>query len=426
MYSKICYILLLLANLSKLNASHIEKDLAKNPLVYYPDREIEYEVADTQFSYQINLSILEEIKSEYQLIHELCNTTTYFKLFYDTLFHDMTWNKISDKNFPTQNLIWWQSSTLERLGVSFHAFNTENNINSGCNHLMAITNHLITLNTEFKDLNKVKSSILNIIPIENLLANSYNYIKETNRTNALDFSHWKADNFFKYTRYSFKISKNNAYITIIIPLFSHKILHKIYRKPISYKNIPYILNSEANYMIEGQIGLNYFSKFEDNCFYANEKFFCHKLQMENECDNQYITKSSKIFQEKCFTKLPFRNMATQIKNDVYFFTIDPFSIKLTCNGSEQKIKLFHHSKILNNKCLINATFFAIDNNSIQDYGIYFAETTIISHENIDTLIEICCIFALFFFCMIIFNISIYYYHKLNAQNNTLYYMETQV
>lgn len=77
------------------------------------------------------------------------------------------------------------------------------------------------------------------------------------------------------------------------------------------------------------MGLNHFERLECNCFYANDRTFCNKPTEENECDNQYISQSSNNFNIKCFYKLPFQNIITQIRNEVHFFYSGQFINK--CN-----------------------------------------------------------------------------------------------
>lgn len=224
-------------------------------------------------------------------------------------------------------------------------------------------------------------------------------------------------------------------MTIKIPLFAHSKLSKVYLKPILNNNIPYILSSQTEYLIEGQFGPNYFSDLNQNCFYTNKKLFCKKPTSQNNCDNQYVAQSSKKFDEKCFTRLPLRNTVTQIKNDIYFLIIEPMTINISCYESNYSIKISQSSKILNNTCQINSTFFTFDPNSVSDNGIFFSDST----DNLNewnlynkieqkTIIQIYCFFTFLCFYLIILAIVIYFYHKLDKKGRTYspYHMETMV
>lgn len=427
MYGKSCYILLIFG-ISCSKASHIEDDTAPSPFRYRHDREIEFETADTEFSYQINLSILSDLNQEYKTINKICEFTPHYGKFYETLFYKRTWNKISQEKFPEKNLIKWEPTIIRALKARLHKFRTENKTEIKCNHLSFLTDELAQLNTEFSKLkNSIFTTISNIVPEETILKHTRNYTAKTNLTNALDFSHWFIYNFYRYTRISFKLGKNNAFLTINIPLYSHVILSRIYQKPILYKNIAYLSNSRAQFIIESQIGRNYFTDFEHDCFYANNKTFCKKPTHENDCDNKYISQSSNKFDEKCFNRLPFQNIITQIKNDIYFLVIDPMSIDLICNIHHQTIRLFQPSKMLNNECTIKSTFFTFDKNSTKDYGIYFSNITTISQDKFDTntLIYLYCIFIFLFLYMIFISSIIFYYYKLYALRRSPDYLESR-
>lgn len=181
----------------------------------------------------MDLNILSELNQEYKTIQGKCQFSTPFPEFYETLFYKRTWNKISQGNFPKKNLIKWEPNIIKALKIRLQKFKKENDTKIKCNHLSFLTDDLAKLNTEFSKLTKsVFSTISNIVPEETILKHTHGYTAKTNLTNALDFSHWFIHNFYKYTRISFKIGKNNAYLTINIPLYSHVTLSQIYRKPI--------------------------------------------------------------------------------------------------------------------------------------------------------------------------------------------------
>ena len=126
--------------------------------------------------------------------------------------------------------------------------------------------------------------------------------------------------------------------------------------------------------------------------------------------------------------MPLQNMATRIKNDVYFLIIDPISININCNSSLQSIHMLESSKILNNTCYLNSTFFEFDKKIKTDYAIYFSTQKTGKRMSNDTLTLILFYFLLtfLFIYIIILNIIIYYYFKIKTRSNSLTYLETQV
>lgn len=419
MFGKICYILLTLGTLPYSQSSYIQKDSTKNPFVYYQDGEIEFEISNVEYSYQIDLSFILELRVIYRILRPLCQETEHFRQLTNSLYYDLPkWNKISNKKFPTKNLISWEPLAIEGLKNLTDLVKGRKNTQRNCNDMIRISEKLIGLNDDFNNFSKsIFSGISNIVPFKPLLTHSYNYTKNTNLTSALDFTHWFEHNFHKFTKFDFKVSKNNAFLTITIPLYTHAILAKIYTKPIIHNKIPYISNTKSKFAIESQMGNNYFEKIEDNCFYANNKTFCNQPSKSNECDDQYISRSSNIFNKKCFTKLPFQNIVTQIRNDIYFLAIYPISIDIICNGSHQTVLMHQSSKIINNECFINSTFFTFDTNPTQEHILYFSNQTTLSNTP-NLLIQFYGISAFLFLYTIFINIAIYYYYKANTQNNT--------
>lgn len=126
MNCNIFFVLLIFGNIPKSKTSNMEHDSAENPLVYSQDREIEFETTELRFSYQISLSTLNEIHNVYSIIHKLCGTTTFFKSFHDALFDDTDWKKLSNQNYPTKNLIHWQTDTINQLKVEWNTYVAKN------------------------------------------------------------------------------------------------------------------------------------------------------------------------------------------------------------------------------------------------------------------------------------------------------------
>lgn len=246
MYHIICYILLIFGQLQNIRTSYIKKDTATNPFVFHQDREIEIETSKVEFSYQIDLSIINELKNEFNQIQNICPTSPYLGQLYGALFYNKAWNKITHKNFPIKNLYLLSPEKIQKLEMNRYNFKIENDTEIKCKLLSSTTKQLFALNNDFENLNKsIFTEISNFIPIEILQRDTYNSIKKSNLTSPLDFSHWFIVNFYKYTEISIKIGKKYAFLTINTPLFAHATLSKIYLKPILHNNIPYISNSRS-------------------------------------------------------------------------------------------------------------------------------------------------------------------------------------
>lgn len=284
-----------------------------------------------------------------------------------------------------------------------------------------MTKQLVPINNEFENLRKsIFSSISNVVPIRSLLNHSYNFTKGTNLTSPIEFTYWFPYNFLKNAKISFKVGKKKALWTINIQLYTHATVSKIYVKSILHNNVPFISRTSAKYIIDNQIGINYFSNFDENCFYTNNKTFCKKLTKENDCDNQYIDKTSNTFHKKCFDKQPLQNIATKIKNEIYFLIIEPILIDINCKNSSQTINIFESSKLMNNNCSINSSIFDFDQNPIKDYGIIFAKTAKKAHFEYDTdvMIQFYCLLAFLLLYILFIKMILYYYYKLNVLRNS--------
>lgn len=319
---------------------YIERDTMNNPFIFKFDREIEYETSKYEFAFRINISIMTILRSEHEDIRKACVSSLYFQPLTNALFHNMIWNEFLDSELPKNNVIEWKPSHIEYLEIAFQIFKNEPNKYTKCDHLFFIIERLYALNYEFDNLRRSNfRTMTNLIPSKTLLSYAYNFTMKSKLTSALDFSHWFKHNFFEFSKLGFKVDKNDVYVTIIIPLYSQATLLKVYAKPILHNNVPYLSNSITQFLIENQTGINYFSSFEHNCFYANNKTFCKKLTIKNDCDHKYLSESLKSFDESCFDRQLIKNTIMQIKNDIYFLVFEPMSIEVNCSNAQSTIRL---------------------------------------------------------------------------------------
>lgn len=422
MRGKLYLVLTFFECMLSIQAVYIERDGINSPFVFKYYKEIEYETSKTEFAFKINVSIISILRNEHENIRNACISSLYFQPFTNAIFHNMIWNDVLDSNLPRQNIISWKPKNIENLKIAFQIYKNELNKFEKCNHLFLIVEQLYALNYEFDNLRRSNfKTLTNLIPSNILLTYAYNFTVKSKQVSALDFTHWFQHNFFRYSKLGIKVEENSVFVTILIPLYSHAILSKIYAKPILRNNIPYMSNSISQFIIESQVELNYFSSFENNCFYANNRTFCHKLTKENDCDNQYLMKSSNVFNEICFDRQPIKNIVTQIKKDIYFLVLEPMSIDIDCGDLRKTIRMVYSSKILNNKCRVNATFYSFDRNSSRDYGIYFAPMAqnILKLREIDLLIQFYCFLIFFLLYSVFINAILYYYFKMNILKRSL-------
>lgn len=415
--------------------TYIEKDTASIPIHYHPDREIEYEVSELEYSYQIELDIISRLKTEYLHMADTCHTSKYKLPFYQIIFNsESIWNHRIDKKFKSKSLISTEPYSIQALKSDYFYFKRQNDTNLKCATLKPMVEQLLTLDIELKKINNsTYSSISSIVPVETLLKDAHNFTSNTKLINPIDFTQWFNVNFFKYSRISLTVLKNYAFLTIRIPLFTHTILSKIFPKPILHDNIPYIYSSQSEYVVEDQIGINYFSNLYENCFYANNSTFCRKPKFQNKCDSQYLTLSSKNFDRDCFVRLPLRNTITQIKNNLYFLIFKPMVINITCNNSLQSIRMFQSSKILNNECEINSPFFKFDTNSVKEYGLFNSNFTENSTEwdsfqdsELKKLINFYCFISFLLLYIVTLSLLIFLYYKQRTRDLQQEILDTPV
>lgn len=437
---KLHLLLLFLGQLQCLRTAYIEGDLPEAPLIYQQEQEIEYETSEVEFSYQIDISIINKIKLFYPILEDPCGSSPSIAQFYNTLIHPtMFWNRKRDNGAPNKNIIKLNLYHIQVLNSSYERFQRENNTLEKCKYIPIMTEQMQNLNNELIKLDKSDySTIRNIILIGDLYTDAYwksDNISATNFTNIIDFTSPSASNFFQKSKLTIKSIKDNIFLSVKIPFLTRSKLHKIYPKPILYHNTPYILSTNTEYSIESSISPNYFSNLSKHCFFAQNITYCKKPKNQNNCDNQYISQSSNNFNENCFTRLPLRNIITQVKNDIYFLIIEPLTVNITCNGSTNSINLFQSSKILNNNCNINATFFIFDPNSIPAYGIFFSNLTenlseqkLINKIEHKTAIQFYCFIIFLCIYLNVFGIIIYFYYKLKQKDRTSIrnYLETMV
>lgn len=397
----------------------IEKDHKTVPLLYAHDREIEYEVSKIQYSYQINMNIITDLRSEHLLFSQTCGSSPHYQIFYENLFDMNIWDWKKDEKAPEDNLIELEPYSLQALKSDYYFFKYEQDIEKKCIILQAMAKQIRNFDNELRKIHSsILSSISNIIPMEKLLNHTHHFTTATNLTNALDLNQWFTQNPYKYSEIKLKFNNNYAYLTMSIPLFKHSKISKIFPKPVILNNVPYILTTQSEYIIEDQIGINYISNLNENCFYVNYRVFCRKLKYENDCDKQYVAQSSIQFNSKCFTKLPIRNTITQIKNNLFFLIFEPMILNVSCGGAHQIMRLTENSKILNVNCYINTTFFNYNPRSLVEYGIYHSnsntsEWNIFQNPKHKMIIQYFCYAAFLTLYLIILGIIIYktYAHK---------------
>lgn len=435
MYYQILISCILFGQLRYLNANFIEKDLSTTPLLYYQENEIEFETSETVFSYRIDLFPINKLKLEYPKMEAICPSSHFLSHLHRNLFNsDMIWNHIQNNKIPDRNFIDLEPFNMQALKSDYFNYKTENSTDSKCKFLSSMTEQLHMFNNELNRINMYQfTTFSNIVSTEKLLADTYNFTSNSNLTNPLDFNHWFTANFYKYTEIDVKFVKNFAYITIRVPLFAHTTLSRIYPKPIFYNNVPYISNTQAEFMIDGQLGSNYFSNLNENCFYAINKTFCRKPKVQNNCDDFYIAQSTQTFHKDCFSRLQLRNTITRIKNDIYFLIFSPISINVSCNGSLQTIDISQSSKILNSNCFVNSTFFEFDPNSTLDYGVYFANSTenllewnLFRNPETRTIIQFYLFLVFLILYLFILSIIIYFHHEISSNNPSPQFLESQV
>lgn len=429
MFSKIQFVLIIIGMLSNIETAFIEVDSAKDPFIFKLDKEIEYEASHTEFTYLINVTVVNDIKHQYEMIQQLCIASVHFRPFFDALFKNLSWHDTLDKESSFKNIIHWQPTSLQQLELNVQKLKIENNTSLVCTHLPSITEELIILNEAF---NNLKASnfipISQIIPPKVLIGHAYTHINKTNFTCPLDFTHWFVNNFYKYAKIDFQVKVAEVSIKIKIPLYAHATLSKIYVKPIIHNNVPYVYNTNTQYLVDSHLGQKYFSNFAQSCFYAKNKTFCNKPQYKNDCDDKFIVKSTSKFDEKCFDKRQFRNIITEISNDLYILVIDPLSIDINCSGSLQTIQLFQSAKIINNDCSISTAFYKPKKNSARNYGVYFSKPTKSSKNSVENviLIQFYCFLAFLLLYVLFINIILYYYYKKRSFGSSFNSMESAV
>lgn len=413
---------------SLLNASYIEKDTPITPIIYKPVREIEFEMSKAEFSYSINLSIITDLKIEFtKKISRNCNNSPHLNQLHQNLFAiTKIWNQNRTDTIPVKNIIDLTPYDLQTLKTDLFLYRNEKNNNVKCELLNSFSEHLHTFDSELKKIEKLSfSTLTNIIPMTYLLKHAFNFTSHTNLTHALDFTHWFTTNFYKYSEFEYSMKNNFAFITIKIPLFSHTQLLKIFPKPILHDSTPYIFNSKSEYLVENEIGLNFFNNINENCFYANNRTFCKKPKSQNNCDNQYVGKTSTKFNRECFTRLQYKNIITQIQNDLYFTVIEPLTISVSCDGSTQTIEMLESSRILNNNCIINSTFFQFNPKSPKEYGIYFSKINL-RYEKYNSMTQLLCLILFIIFYLIILSTITYFSTRKQPRNPLEIMLETQV
>lgn len=356
------------------SSAFFQHDDLTTTIVYDPFKIIEFETSQISLSYKINLEIINSLQNEQNNFKIICKNSSQLSTFLYHFNHNATWNRILSERGPGDIIIEYTPYQIQKLEANYYLFQQSTNLTTKCDFLQYINDNLFILNVEFEKLHRESLSTLpTLIPPEKILYDLSHILRHPNLinfSNPIDLKQWFIRNFFNFSSFAYVFTRNDIYLSFIIPLYSNTTLYKIYPKPLFYDSSPYLFNTNSTFMVKNQPGINYFqtASLKERCFMAKNKTFCKKPLTLNLCDTKYLSNKFKRFDNACFKPLNVTNKITQINRDIYFLPLTPINVSFQCKQSNDTIIIIRPLHIANNTCNITTDFFAF-NSSIK-YKIF--------------------------------------------------------
>lgn len=330
----------------------------------------------------------------YHNMKNLCENGSLYQEFKNEIENNMIWNRKTPEITIDNNILNIEIKILYdmTLNANIDSYNSNADRNFECEIFELITYRFIHLNQLLNRLSTSNVAVLEeLINFKQIMNNVRDLLRydESNLIQPFNTLTDKPYNFFIFTKYHFY--KNNFEITLYlgIPLYEEMDLVRIFPKPILKKFSPYVLNMEAEYAVlsKNESIFYTYESLSKNCLWQMKKFYCAQPQEKFDCEGRAISGSE--IDINCFSRLPSKNIITQVGANSYFLILSPITIHIKCEGWEIIVKIQNNSKILDNfGCSISHANFNYTPFFSKSYEIY------VSNDNIDidckgNLIELC-------------------------------------
>lgn len=188
-------------------------------------------------------------------------------------------------------------------------------------------------------------------------------------------------NFEQYARAQYFYQESAVYLVYQIPLYVNNLfmLYMVHPKPIIFNHDAYIYGTNNSFSIFENTKLITYTKqqYIDNCFETRKSVYCqrpHRYDYINYCDQIFLVAGRGLFAPRCFSKLPNRNMVTEINKKLFFTIFYPMDIYITHNTLTYPLRLSRTAKLTGTiDVSVNGTFFYFSPDGSNQYKIFVDE-----------------------------------------------------
>lgn len=319
----ITFVLLYMSFSSNTNAIDVYSDNPDNGLILTEKEKVNVLIQYKSLHYTFNVYTAKNLFNWYNKLPISCESNNMSFTEYN-LEHHILWNdprpqpQNNKKNITQINMqLYYESQINKKIQDINQATNNANE----CGIINNIKQLYNAMNLELNKLAELDLSSLNeVILLEEI---SIEISKMCNENDILPFSltHDFGKNFIKYSKFNFFQTNYTVTLAFYIPFYETVTLFNFYTKPFIQNNQTLILNTQEKYVISPGNRQQFFSdsSIEKNCFISNKMKFCQIPQFSNKCEQSIF--QSNVTSKHCLTKLPNRNIITQIENDLYIILL---------------------------------------------------------------------------------------------------------
>lgn len=346
----------------------------------------EVKVLDSEkyLAYRFNISSMENILTSYTFLKNICkHNDTLNKIFQNEVEHNILWDKNNlEPEFDKSDILEINNPFLydSVLNSKINLFNFEKNMLATCKNFEVLVHYFLIMNQGLNELSKLnKTTIVEVINEFNIIQDMTNLlVSQVSDKEFLPFvmTEKLPANFYDFVKVNYYYDKYQVSIIFSIPFYRNVMLLEVFPKPFIARYSPYILNTEMKYaFILGNESFFYTkSQLNESCFENMGNKYCTKIYNQAYCEKNLVANvESEI---ECFTRLPRKNMITQIGDTIFFTVFKPMIVQFNCFNGQYLVQMTSHSKLTNNfDCTINTTDFHYIPNSLKKYDIHVMNHT---------------------------------------------------
>lgn len=346
-------------------------------IIFEPYRQVYAYHHDEILAYRLDLSIIHEILDENSLINKKCHDKmgmeTFKSIKMKKYLEEWQWTLGSvPENCSITNITTSELENIER----------EAKLPDECYYAESLASNIYKILGRINQLFKRKNEMSHYFIYSSRLRQDTENLMQ-NRGNAYTtpfrYDEFFVKNFDKIARAQYFYQNSAVYFVYQVPLYVNNlvILYEVSPKPIIYKHDAYIYKTNNSFSLFENTQLITYTRqqFIDNCYQTLKSIYCQKpAGLINYCDQYYLSSVRSNFDPKCFSRVPNRNMVTEIDKQLFFTIFYPMDIFITHYSITYKVRIDEPAKITGTiDFKVNGTFFYFTPDGAREYKIYVDE-----------------------------------------------------